>query len=155
MTRDFHSASFYHEHKQTWRTMGGGKAWPNYLSNLLQVSALVDRQYFLATSWSVLCANCTECRFNLSFFISGTYKPFIYWSQFSFRQSCYLLCQCSSTCRGGTKKRGLVCKRRNDRGELVKVPEILCHHAPKPSPTTMDCNTNVPCPSKIFSFFYE
>lgn len=55
--------------------------------------------------------------------------------------------QCSSTCRGGTKKRSLVCKRRNDRGELVKVPEILCHHAPRPSPTTKDCNTNVPCPT--------
>ncbi|XP_022792548.1 A disintegrin and metalloproteinase with thrombospondin motifs 6-like [Stylophora pistillata] len=55
--------------------------------------------------------------------------------------------KCSSTCQGGTKNRSLVCKRRNDRGELVKLPEILCHHAPKPSPTTMDCNTNVPCPT--------
>ena len=37
----------------------------------------------------MLCANFTVCRFNLFFFISGSYKPFIYWSQFSFRQFCF------------------------------------------------------------------
>lgn len=59
--------------------------------------------------------------------------------------------QCSSTCGGGLKKRSLVCKRFNDKGELVEAPEILCHYATKP-PTAMDCNTEVACPSKKFSY---
>lgn len=88
MTRDFHGASStmsISKPDELWE----GESVVELPTNLLQVSALVDRQYFLATSWSVLCANCTECRFNLSFFISGTYKPFIYWSQFSFRGFCF------------------------------------------------------------------
>ena len=55
--------------------------------------------------------------------------------------------QCSSTCGGGARSRSLVCKRLNDKGELVIAPEILCHYATKP-PTTMKCNME-PCPSKM------
>ncbi|KAJ7351836.1 metalloendopeptidase [Desmophyllum pertusum] len=63
--------------------------------------------------------------------------------------------KCSSTCRGGLKKRSFVCKRLNDEGALVTAPGILCHQAPKPNPTTMDCNKDVPCPAKALLIRYR
>lgn len=54
--------------------------------------------------------------------------------------------KCSSTCRGGVKKRSLTCKRLNYEGKLVSAPEILCYHAPKLQ-STQQCNAEVPCPT--------
>ena len=64
-----------------------------------------------------------------------------------------LIFQCSSTCHGGVKKRSLRCKRRSDEGMLVLAPDVLCYHAPKLQ-ITMNCNAEVPCPSKMSKFIY-